>query len=136
MGTDERLVRGKVETSDAKLVLFNAIVAAKSSYVCRLRDNSSYEILESRPRSAADRAADVLSDEIVEIGLHSRATNKNEKTASQRREFRQGRGKKRGRFACFRVKKEHGVVRLLEKLTASSLQASSTVPQAASQQAS
>jgi Transposase DDE domain len=79
---DERVVLERTIESDrtyvldrgyAKFTLFNAIVAAKSSYVCRLRDNSSYEVLESRPLSDADRAAEVLSDDIVETGLHSRA---------------------------------------------------------------
>jgi hypothetical protein len=49
----------------AKFTLFNRIVAAQSSYVCRLRDNSAYEVLEERPLSTADRAAGVLSDQIV-----------------------------------------------------------------------
>lgn len=49
----------------AKFVLFNRIVAAKSSYVCRLRDNSVYEVIEERPLTDADRAAGVLSDQIV-----------------------------------------------------------------------
>ncbi len=49
----------------AKFRLFNKIVAAGSSYVCRLRDNSTYEVLEERPLSDADLAAGVLSDQIV-----------------------------------------------------------------------
>lgn len=49
----------------AKFTLFNKIVATGSSYVCRLRDNSTYEVLEERPLSDADRAAGVLSDQIV-----------------------------------------------------------------------
>jgi len=49
----------------AKFALFNDIVAKGSSYVCRLRDNSAYEVLEERPLSDADRAAGVLSDQIV-----------------------------------------------------------------------
>jgi hypothetical protein len=57
----------------AKFALFNAIVAADSSYVCRLRDNSTYHVLESRPLTAADRSLNVLSDEIIEIGLHGKA---------------------------------------------------------------
>ncbi len=35
------------------------------SYVCRLRDNSAYQVLEERPLSEADRAAGILSDQIV-----------------------------------------------------------------------
>lgn len=49
----------------AKFTLFNRIVAAGSSYVCRLRDNSAYEVIEERPLTDADRAAGILSDQIV-----------------------------------------------------------------------
>jgi Transposase DDE domain len=53
----------------AKFALFNAIVAAGSSYVCRLRDNSHYRTLESLPLTDADRALNVVSDQRIEIGL-------------------------------------------------------------------
>ena len=78
---DERAVLGRTIESDctyvkdrgyAKFALFNDIVAAGSSYVCRVRDNSKYDVLESRPLSDADRAANVLSDEIVEIGMQGK----------------------------------------------------------------
>jgi hypothetical protein len=49
----------------AKFALFNRIVLKNSSYVCRLRDNSAYQVLEERPLSDADRAAGILSDQIV-----------------------------------------------------------------------
>jgi hypothetical protein len=49
----------------AKFTLFNRIVEKDSSYVCRLRDNSAYEVLEERPLTEADRAAGILSDQIV-----------------------------------------------------------------------
>jgi Transposase DDE domain len=49
----------------AKFALFNRIVAVGSSYVCRLRDNSAYELIEERPLTDADRAAGILSDQIV-----------------------------------------------------------------------
>lgn len=52
----------------AKFALFNKIVAADSSYVCRVRDNSAYDVLEARELTEADRALNVLSDQIVEIG--------------------------------------------------------------------
>ncbi len=52
----------------AKFALFNAMVAAGSSYVCRLRDNSAYEIIEQRELTEADVAADILSDQVVRIG--------------------------------------------------------------------
>jgi hypothetical protein len=71
---DERAVLERMIESDrlyvtdrgyAKFALFNRIVASQSSYLCRLRDNSAYEVLQERPLSAADRAAGVLSDQIV-----------------------------------------------------------------------
>jgi IS4 transposase len=49
----------------AKFTLFNKIVAAKSSYVCRLRDNSVYQVVEEHPLTESDRAAGVLSDQTV-----------------------------------------------------------------------
>jgi DDE family transposase len=55
----------------AKFTLFNAIRAAGSSYVCRIRDNSHWEKIESRPLTDEDRAAGVLSDQIVQLGNRS-----------------------------------------------------------------
>jgi hypothetical protein len=52
----------------AQFKLFNDIHAIGSSYVCRIRDNSVYEVLEARPLSAEARAARVLSDEVVDLG--------------------------------------------------------------------
>ena len=74
---DERSVLERTIESDrtyvmdrgyAKFALFNKIVAADSSYVCRVRDNSSYEVLEARELTEADRALNVLSDQLVQIG--------------------------------------------------------------------
>jgi hypothetical protein len=56
----------------AKFALFNAIVAAGSSYACRLRDNTVYEVAEHRPLTAGDHAAGVLSDQIVLLGQSSK----------------------------------------------------------------
>lgn len=74
---DERAVLERTIDSDrcyvmdrgfAKFSLFNAIVARQSSYVCRIRDNSVYDILEERPLTEADRTARVLSDQVVTLG--------------------------------------------------------------------
>ena len=74
---DERSVLERTIESDrtyvmdrgyAKFALFNKIVAADSSYVCRVRDNSSYEVLAARELTEADRALNVLSDQLVQIG--------------------------------------------------------------------
>ena len=62
----ERAIEGDrlyvMDRGYAKFTLFNQIVAAGSSYVCRLRDNSVYQVLEERPLSDADRAAGIISD--------------------------------------------------------------------------
>jgi len=77
---DERAVLERVVQSDrlyvmdrgyAKFSLFNAILAAPSSYVCRLRDNSVYEVIEDRPLTPGDHAAGVISDQIVSLGKGS-----------------------------------------------------------------
>jgi hypothetical protein len=60
----------------AKFALFNAIVAIGSDYVCRLRDNSIYEVLENRPLSKEAIAAGVLEDAIVEMGQSSKGDAK------------------------------------------------------------
>ncbi|TWT76184.1 hypothetical protein CA13_66750 [Planctomycetes bacterium CA13] len=60
----------------AKFKLFNSIVSNKSSYVCRLRDNSVYEVVEKRELSDAAVDADVLSDEIVLLGKTSKNSDK------------------------------------------------------------
>lgn len=78
---DERAVLERVVEHDrlyimdrgyAKFGLFNAIVEQSSSYVCRLRDNSVFEMIEDRPLTDGDRAADVLSDQIVLFGKASK----------------------------------------------------------------
>jgi Transposase DDE domain len=78
---DERAVLERTVESDrlyvmdrgyAKFTLFNRIVAAKSSYVCRVRDNSAYEVIEERPLSEAARAERVTQDVIVTMGESSR----------------------------------------------------------------
>ena len=52
----------------AKFSLFNDIHDLGSNYVCRVRDNSQPEVVENRPLTEADRAAHVLSDQIVLMG--------------------------------------------------------------------
>jgi len=78
---DERAVLDRTVESDrlyvidrgyAKFALFNAIVAANSSYVCRLRDNSAYDVVEERPLTEPDRAARVTADAVVSLGASSK----------------------------------------------------------------
>ena len=74
---DERAVLAKALESGrcyvkdrgyAKFQLFNEITAAKSSYVCRLRDNSRYEIEEDRPLATEDVEEGIVLDTIVCLG--------------------------------------------------------------------
>ena len=55
----------------AEFRLLNDIHASKSSYVCRIRDNSVYKVLEERPLSEEARAAGIIFDGIVELGAAS-----------------------------------------------------------------
>lgn len=74
---DERAVMERAVESDrtyvmdrgyAKFGLFNRIMDAGSSYVCRIRNNSVYDVVSQRELSDADQAAHVLSDEIIQLG--------------------------------------------------------------------
>jgi hypothetical protein len=56
----------------AKFALFNKIHAFQSSYVCRIRDNSSYQVIQEHPLSEAAREAGVVFDGIVELGPSSK----------------------------------------------------------------
>ena len=60
----------------AKFALFNAIVAADSSYVCRLRDNSRYEIEQQRPLAAEDVEAGIVLDAVVRLGEYKDAQDR------------------------------------------------------------
>jgi hypothetical protein len=55
----------------AQFTLFNEIHAIGSSYVCRVRDNSRYDVVEDRPLSPDAQAAGVLQDAIVTLGATS-----------------------------------------------------------------
>jgi hypothetical protein len=77
---DERAVLARVIEPDrlyvtdrgyAKFVLFNQIVTSKSSYVCRLRDNSVWTVVEEKYRNEAAGLDEIISDEIVEFSKGS-----------------------------------------------------------------
>jgi hypothetical protein len=84
---DERAVLRKTLQADrcyvldrgyAQFSLFNAIAAVGSSYVCRVRDNSAYEVVEERPLSAEAVAAGVTFDAVVRMGQDRRAPDRPE----------------------------------------------------------
>jgi len=60
----------------AQFLLFNDIVDADSSYVCRIRDNSNFEVVDDRPLSAEARAAGVVQDAVVRLGMGSKANKR------------------------------------------------------------
>ena len=73
------LAKGHCYVADrgyAKFALFNAIVATESSYVCRLRDNSRYEIEENRPLAAEDVEAGIVLDALVCLGEYKDAKDR------------------------------------------------------------
>ncbi len=60
----------------AKFTLFNQIVAANSSYVCRLRDNSVWTVVEEKYRNDEAGLDEIISDEIVEFSKGSGVDHK------------------------------------------------------------
>jgi len=57
----------------AQFTLFNEINAIASSYVCRGKENSVYEVLEERLLSTAALSAGVVRDALVQMGSSSKA---------------------------------------------------------------
>lgn len=53
----------------AQFTLWNDVRSAGSNYVCRVRDNSVYDVLQERTLDQAAQGAGVISDQLVEIGL-------------------------------------------------------------------
>lgn len=56
----------------AQFALFNEIHAIGSSYVCRVRDNSTFEVTEERTLSQEGLEAGVLRDAVVVLGIASK----------------------------------------------------------------
>jgi hypothetical protein len=62
------LQRDRVYVMDrgyAKFALFGKIIAAKSSFVCRIRDNSVFDVVEERELSGEALAAGLVRDAVV-----------------------------------------------------------------------
>jgi hypothetical protein len=82
---DERAVLGKVLEPDrlyvgdrgyVKYELFNQIVDAGSSYVCRLRDTSMWTCVRENYRNDQAELNEIISDEIVEFASGSKLNHK------------------------------------------------------------
>lgn len=74
---DERVVLEKTLESERcylldrgyeKYCLWNAIDAKGSQYVCRIRDNPTFQVLEDRPLSEQAAKENIISDQIVRFG--------------------------------------------------------------------
>lgn len=66
-----RLLPDRVYVKDrgyACFRLFQAIIDIGSHFVCRIRDNSVYQLVEDRALSAEAKAAGIVSDQIVWLG--------------------------------------------------------------------
>lgn len=97
----------------SKFALFNFIHAIGSSYVCRVRDNSSYTVVEERPLTDAAREAGVVQDLIVEMGQSRRGTDRPDHTLRLvivRTTPHKGHGEERGHDS-------DGFLRILTNLT-------------------
>lgn len=58
-----------------KYRLWNAIHAKGSHYACRVKDNVTYQVISETELTDADRAADVVSDQLIQFGTpNSRTT--------------------------------------------------------------
>ena len=57
----------------AQFTLFNDIVKAGSSYVCRIRDNCSFVVSEERSLTEPARQAGIVLDALVSLGMGSKA---------------------------------------------------------------
>ena len=60
----------------AQFTLFNEINAIGSSYVCRAKENSVFEVVEERLLSDGDLAAGIVRDAAVTMGLSSKPQDK------------------------------------------------------------
>ena len=71
----KRLLPGRVYVKDrgyACFRLFQEIVDIDSHFVCRIRDNSVYKVIEERPLSPEAQAAGIISDQIVWLGCEDK----------------------------------------------------------------
>jgi hypothetical protein len=69
-----------IDRSYTKYALWNDIAKIGSEYVCRLHDNTPYQVLQERELTDEDRAAQVLSDRIVQFGTETTPTPPNHPT--------------------------------------------------------
>jgi hypothetical protein len=74
-----KLAAGHTYVTDrwyAQFTLWNDIRHAASSYVCRVRDNSVYDVIGDRPLDRQATDAGVVSDQVVNIGLSKKPSER------------------------------------------------------------
>jgi hypothetical protein len=74
----DNLESGRIYVKDrgyASLALFQQILDNRSSFVCRLRDNSVYECLEEHKLTADAVAADIVFDKKIRLGSNDKTKN-------------------------------------------------------------
>src|SRR5207302_11502508 len=59
-----------------QFISFNELNRIGSSYVCRVKDNSTYAVVDNRPLSPEEVAAGIISDQVVHLGMGSRPENR------------------------------------------------------------
>lgn len=101
-----RVLPGRVYVTDrgyACFELFETIRERDSWLVCRLRDNSDYELVEARALTSEARAAGILSDQLVWLGSPGRRQDLTQplrvlKLACPPHHKRGGRGPEQGEY--------------------------------------
>jgi hypothetical protein len=93
--------------------LWNAIHSKGSSYVCRARNKTAYEVVEDRPLSQADTQAGVLSDQIIKPTAEGVKMNHSLRIVMVRGPVHTSRGRRRGRNFSSTGPSCDGVVRLI-----------------------
>jgi hypothetical protein len=100
----------------AQFTLFNEINAIGSSYVCRGKENSSFEVIEEGLLSDGDLSAGIVRDAVVRMGLSSKPQDKPDhpmRVVIIEAEPHEKRGGRKGKTAG---PGNHGVIVLLTNL--------------------
>lgn len=75
----DNLESGRIYVQDrgyASLALFEKIVKHHSSFVCRVRDDSRYDIIEEKPLTEDSLQAGIVFDRVVRLGGSAQTQNK------------------------------------------------------------
>lgn len=125
---DEKAVLERVLEADrmyvmdrgyVKYALFNEIVSKRSSYVCRVRDNTVYDVAEDHELTEEDIKAGVLSDQIVCLGnslKRSQRPNHKLRLICVKCSPHTSRGRRHGRSFSSTAPSSDGILRIVTNL--------------------